>query len=211
MTTANASPSRDASANGSAPPAADVQMDRSAWMLMLRGAVAIAFGVLALAWPDLTLLLLVAMFSVYALLGGAVAIVAAFQIRRSESKWWLPLLLGIVSVVAGIYALVAPAVTALVLVLVMGANAILTGALDVAMAVRLRKVLRGEWLLVLGGIVSIVFGVLVVAFPPAGALALVWMISVYAVLSGVLLFVLGLRTRRASRELPMHRATASGR
>ncbi|MDB5856530.1 MAG: putative rane protein [Ramlibacter sp.] len=196
------------SANGSG---VAVQMDRSAWMLMLRGAVAIVFGVLAIVWPDLTLLLLVAMFAVYALLGGVVSIVAAFQIRRAESKWWLPLLLGIVSVVAGIYALVVPAVTALVLVLVMGVNAIITGALDIAIAVRLRRVLRGEWLLVLGGIVSIVFGVLVFAFPLAGALALVWMVSVYAVLSGALLFALGVRTRRASRELPMRRAPASGR
>jgi uncharacterized membrane protein HdeD (DUF308 family) len=196
------------SANGSG---VDVQMDRSAWMLMLRGAVAIVFGLLAIAWPDLTLLLLVAMFAVYALLGGVVSIVAAFQIRRAESKWWLPLLLGVVSVVAGIYALVAPAVTALVLVLVMGANAIITGALDIAIAVRLRRVLRGEWLLALGGMVSILFGVLVFAFPPAGALALVWMISVYAVLSGALLFALGVRTRRASRELPMRSTNASGR
>jgi uncharacterized membrane protein HdeD (DUF308 family) len=196
------------SANGSG---VDVQMDRSAWMLMLRGAVAIVFGLLAIAWPDLTLLLLVAMFAVYALLGGVVSIVAAFQIRRAESKWWLPLLLGVVSVVAGIYALVAPAVTALVLVLVMGANAIITGALDIAIAVRLRKVLRGEWLLALGGMVSILFGVLVFAFPPAGALALVWMISVYAVLSGALLFALGVRTRRASRELPMRSTNAGGR
>jgi uncharacterized membrane protein HdeD (DUF308 family) len=196
------------SANGSG---VDVQMDRSAWMLMLRGAVAIVFGLLAIAWPDLTLLLLVAMFAVYALLGGVVSIVAAFQIRRAESKWWLPLLLGVVSVVAGIYALVAPAVTALVLVLVMGANAIITGALDIAIAVRLRRVLRGEWLLALGGMVSILFGVLVFAFPPAGALALVWMISVYAVLSGALLFALGVRTRRASRELPMRSTNAGGR
>src|SRR4029453_17052222 len=96
--------SGNGSANDSAAPAAAMQMDRSAWMLMLRGAVAIVFGLLALAWPDLTLLLLVAMFAVYALLGGAVSIVAAFQIRRVQSKWWLPLLLGIVRRVAGLFA-----------------------------------------------------------------------------------------------------------
>jgi uncharacterized membrane protein HdeD (DUF308 family) len=172
----------------------------SAWMLMLRGAIGILFGVLAIAWPGLTLLVLVTLFAVYALLGGVVSIAGAFRIRRVESKWWLPLLLGIVSIAAGIYALVAPALTALVLVLVMGVNAIITGALDIALAVRLRKVLRWQWLLVAGGVVSILFGVLVFARPDAGALALVWMVSLYALLTGVLLFALGLRMRREARN-----------
>jgi uncharacterized membrane protein HdeD (DUF308 family) len=171
-----------------------------AWMLMLRGAIGILFGVLAIAWPGLTLLVLVTLFAVYALLGGVVSIAGAFRIRRVESKWWLPLLLGIVSIVAGIYALLAPALTTLVLVLVMGANAIITGALDIALAVRLRKVLRWQWLLVLGGVVSILFGVLVFARPDAGALALVWMVSLYALITGVLLFAQGLRMRREARN-----------
>ncbi|MCW3005354.1 MAG: putative rane protein [Conexibacter sp.] len=172
----------------------------SAWMLLLRGAIGILFGVLAIAWPGLTLLVLVMLFAVYALLGGVVSIAGAFRIRRVESKWWLPLLLGIVSIVAGIYALVAPALTTLVLVLVMGVNAIITGALDIALAVRLRKVLRSQWLLVVGGVVSILFGVLVLARPDAGAVALVWMVSLYALLTGVLLFALGLRVRREARN-----------
>ena len=106
---------------------------------MLRGAIAIAFGVLAVLWPGLTLLVLVGLFAAYALLGGIVSIAAAFRLRRTERKWWLPLLLGVISVAAGIYAVLAPSVTALVLVLVMAANAILTGVLDIAMAVRLRR------------------------------------------------------------------------
>jgi uncharacterized membrane protein HdeD (DUF308 family) len=186
------------------------QTDQSAWMLILRGAIAILFGVLAIVWPGLTLMVLVALFAAYALLGGAVSIAAAFKLRGSEPRWWLPLLLGIISVAAGIYAIVAPPVTALVLVLVMGVNAILTGALDIAIAIRLRKVLHGEWLLVLGGIVSIIFGVLVVAVPGAGALALVWLVSVYAVLSGVLLLSLGVRTLRAAREGSLRPGLAAG-
>jgi uncharacterized membrane protein HdeD (DUF308 family) len=182
----------------------------SAWMLMLRGAIAIAFGVLAVLWPGLTLLVLVGLFAAYALLGGIVSIAAAFRIRPAERKWWLPLLLGVISVAAGIYAVLAPSVTALVLVLLMAANAILTGVLDIAMAVRLRRVLRGHWLLLLGGAVSILFGVLVVAAPGAGALALVWLISFYAILTGVLLFGLGLRAWRAARREPFHPAVAAG-
>jgi uncharacterized membrane protein HdeD (DUF308 family) len=181
----------------------------SAWMLMLRGAIGIAFGVLAVLWPGLTLLVLVGLFAGYALLGGIVSIAAAFRIRRTERKWWLPLLLGIVSVAAGIYAVLAPPVTALVLVLLMAANAILTGALDIAMAVRLRRALSGHWLLLLGGVVSILFGVLVVAAPGAGALALVWLISFYAIFTGALLFGLGLRAWRAVRRQPLHRPVAA--
>jgi uncharacterized membrane protein HdeD (DUF308 family) len=167
-------------------------------MLMLRGGIAIAFGVLAVLWPGLTLLVLVGLFAGYALLGGIVSIAAAFRMRGTERRWWLPLLLGVISAAAGIYAMLAPSVTALVLVLLMGANAILTGALDIAMAVRLRRVLHGHWMLLLGGALSILFGVLVIAVPDAGALALVWLISFYAIFTGVLLFGLGWRTRRVA-------------
>jgi uncharacterized membrane protein HdeD (DUF308 family) len=135
---------------------------------------------------------------------------SAFRIRRSERNWWLPLLFGIISVAAGVCALVYPAMTALVLVLLMGANAIITGALDIALAIRLRKVLSGQWLLVLSGIVSVLFGVLVFAAPGAGALALVWLISLYAVITGVLLLSLGLRLRRAAHGGTVHAVPASG-
>jgi uncharacterized membrane protein HdeD (DUF308 family) len=185
-------------------------MDHSAWMLMLRGVIGIAFGVLAVLWPGLTLLALVALFAVYAILAGAVSIGTAFTLRKTEPRWWIPLLLGIVSVVAGVYAIAVPAITALVLVLVMGANAILTGVLDLAMAVRLRNLLRGQWMLVLGGIASIVFGILVFAAPGAGALALVWLVSLQAIVTGALLLALGLRTRRASHGDTHHHAVPAG-
>ena len=175
------------------------QRDHSAWMLLLRGVIAILFGVLAIALPGLTLVLLVGLFAAYALLSGAVSIAAGWRSRATDSKWWLALLLGIVGIAAAICAIVFPAVTALVLVLLMGANAIFTGALDIAIAMRLRRVLEGTWMLVLSGIVSIAFGALVLFFPGAGALALVWLISVYAIVTGVLLLATGLRTRRAAR------------
>ena len=179
-------------------PVADT--DHSAWMLMLRGVAALVFGVLALVWPDLTLIWFVAMFAVFALFTGGASIVAALKSRRVDRRWWLPLLLGVVSVVAGIAALVYPGLTTLVLALVMGANAIVTGALDIAIAMRLRRVLRGGWLMALSGIVSILFGVLVFAFPGAGALAMVWLISFYALATGALLLGLGWRMRRVAHE-----------
>lgn len=184
--------------------------DPSAWMLMLRGAIAIAFGVLAVLWPGLTLLALVGLFAAYALLGGVVSIATAFRMRGTEPKWWLPLLLGVISVVAGVYAILAPEVTVLVLVLLMAVNAILTGALDIAMAVRMRHAVRGHWVLLLAGALAILFGALVIAAPDAGALAVVGLISFYAILTGVMLFGLGWRMQRAARHQPLRPAAAAG-
>src|SRR3979411_2817585 len=172
---------------------------RSWWMLALRGAIAILFGILALLWPGLTLLFLVAMFAAFAVLSGAVAVVGAVKNRDSDKGWWLILLLGLISIGAGAIAVFYPDLTALALVLVMGANALITGVLDIAVAIRLRKVGRGEWLLVLTGLASIVFGVLVLMFPGAGAFALVWLISFYAVFTGTLLLTLAFRVRTWAR------------
>lgn len=165
-------------------------------MFAWRGAVALIFGVLAFLWPGLTLLWLVAMFAAYALLGGGAAIVGAVKHRQRDRGWWLILLWGVASIVAGIGAIFYPGVTALVLVLLMGANALVTGILDVAVAIRLRKVVQHEWLLILNGAAAIVFGLFVLFFPGAGALALVWLISLYAVVTGVLLLTLAWQVRK---------------
>jgi uncharacterized membrane protein HdeD (DUF308 family) len=172
---------------------------QSWWMLALRGVIAILFGILAILWPGLTLLLLVAMYAAYAIVTGVVSLIAAVKNRDSDKGWWLILLLGLISIGAGAIAVFYPDLTALALVLVMGANALITGVLDIAVAIRLRKVVRGEWLLVLTGLASIVFGVLVLMFPGAGAFALVWLISFYAVFTGTLLLTLAFRVRTWAR------------
>src|SRR4051812_40018899 len=111
---------------------------KSWWILALRGVVAIAFGVLAVTWPGLTLLTLVALFAAYALLGGAIAVIGALK-NRGKDDWSLMLLIGVVGIGAGVIALIHPSLTALMLVLVIGANALMTGVLDIALAIRLRK------------------------------------------------------------------------
>jgi uncharacterized membrane protein HdeD (DUF308 family) len=170
------------------------------WMFALRGVVALLFGILAIAWPALTLIWLVALFAAFALLSGGVSVVAAIRNRKTEDHWWLALVLGLVSLGAGVIAIIHPDLTALVLVLLMGANAIVTGILDISMAARLRKAtFRGKGLLILAGLVSLAFGILVFLFPGAGALALVWMISFYAILSGILLLAAAWRARKAER------------
>jgi uncharacterized membrane protein HdeD (DUF308 family) len=185
-------------------------LKKSWWMLALRGAAAILFGVLAIMWPDITLLVLVAFFAVYAFITAGASIYAGIRNRKTDKGWWLLLLLGLVAFASGVLSLIFPAITALVLVLLMGANALVTGILDIAIALRLRKALRGEWLLVLAGIVSVAFGLLVMAFPGAGALALVWMISFYAVLSGVLLLALAIRMHASASTASGTGTTGSG-
>lgn len=173
----------------------DDLLSRSWWMLALRGVLALAFGILALIWPSLTLAALVALFAAYALISGVVSILGAIKNRKADREWWLILILGLVSVAAGVISIIQPALTALVLVLVMGANALVTGVLDIAVAIRLRKTIEGEWLLIAAGIASIIFGIVVFLFPGAGALALVWLISAYAIATGILLLGLAFRAR----------------
>jgi uncharacterized membrane protein HdeD (DUF308 family) len=177
----------------------DKLFSRLWWVLALRGAAALLFGVLALIWPEITLLFLVALFAVYALLAGGVSVAGAIQNRKSAEDWWLVLLLGVVSLAAGVIAILHPALTALVLVLLMGANALVTGVLDIVMAIRLRKVIEGEWLLIAAGILSMAFGVLVFLFPGAGALALVWLIGAHAILIGLLFLAVAFRLRASVR------------
>jgi uncharacterized membrane protein HdeD (DUF308 family) len=172
---------------------------RAWWVPALRGVLGIAFAVLAIAWPGLTLLSLVALFAAYAILAGVASLAGALRHRAGGDIRWDAVILGLVSIGAGLVAAYHPAATALVLVLIMGANALVVGVLDILAAIRLRKAIAGEWLLALAGLASVVFGALVFARPGAGALALVWLVSLYAFVTGALLLGLGLRMRTLGR------------
>ena len=173
---------------------------RSWWLLGLRGAIAVLFGVAAIAWPAITLATLAALFTAFALLAGAVWIFGAIRHRKADPRWWVLLLLGAFSVGAGIIAALNPVLTTVALILLMGANALVSGMLDIVVAVRVRKYMKGELLLVLSGIASIAFGLIVLLFPTgAGALALAWMTGFYAIVTGALLLALALQVRSWSR------------
>ena len=180
----------------------DQLLSRSWWMLALHGALALLFGILALIWPGITLLVLVSLFAAFALLVGAVTVAGALRNRTMDRGWWLMLLLGIVSLAVGVIAVFQPGATLFALVLLMAANAVVGGAIEIAVAIRLRKQIRHEWLLILAGVVSVAFGVLVVLFPPAGALALAFFVSFYAVTTGILLLLLAFRARRWQKDTP---------
>ena len=124
----------------------DELLGRAWWMLILRGTVALLFGILALFLPGLTLLLLITLFSAYAIVGGIVAILAAIRYRATHGGWWVPLLFGICSIGAGVIAVLVPGITTLVLVAVIGANAMITGVFDLIAATRLHRRLRNAWI-----------------------------------------------------------------
>ena len=189
----------------------DDLLRNSWWMLALRGVLAITFGVLALIWPGATLLVMVAFFAAWALIGGVASVVAAVKNRTADKGWWLVLLLGIVSIAAGVIAVLNPGITILVLVLLMGANALVTGVLEIVIAIRLRRTIEHEWMLALAGVVSVLFGLLVFLFPVAGAFAMVWLISFYATLTGVLLLALAFRARKWTEDTGYKPKDTAGR
>jgi uncharacterized membrane protein HdeD (DUF308 family) len=172
------------------------------WAFVIRGVLAVLFGILTFFWPQITLLSLVWLFGAYAIADGVLNIIAAFRRDRPDhAPWWALLIMGILGVIAGIIAFVLPNITALALLYVIAGWAFATGVLAIVAAVRLRKQIEGEWLLALSGVLSIIFGVLVAIFPRAGALALVLWIGAFAFVLGILLIVLGFRLRTLMRRV----------
>ena len=165
------------------------------WSLVLRGLVAILLGIITLASPGITLGALVILFGAYSLIDGIFNIVGAFRASRAHERWGALVFEGIFGIVAGVLTFAWPAITTLALVFIVAAWAIVTGIFEIAAAVKLRKYIKGEWLLILGGIASVVFGVLLLLSPLAGALVLAIWLGVYALIFGGMLVGLGLRLR----------------
>jgi uncharacterized membrane protein HdeD (DUF308 family) len=162
------------------------------WALLLRGVAAVLFGLAALFWPDETLWVLIVFFGAYALVAGVFTIAAGIA---DSTRRWLLLTEGALGVVAGLIAFFWPGLTALVLLYVIAAWAIFTGVLEIMSAISLRREIDNEWMMILGGALSVLFGVLLAILPGVGLLSLTWLIGIYALIFGVAFIILGFRVR----------------
>jgi uncharacterized membrane protein HdeD (DUF308 family) len=169
---------------------------RNWWALALRGLLAIVFGLIALLAPGLTLVALVIVFGAYALVDGVFGVVAAVRAAEAHHRWIWLLVEGLAGVAAGIITFVWPGITAVALLYLIAVWALVTGVLELIAGVHLRGHLASEWMLLLGGAASIVFGILLIVHPFVGALAVLWLIGIYAIVFGVLLLLLAFRLRR---------------
>ena len=160
------------------------------WMLLLRGILAVLFGIVSFAWPGPMILVLTTVFAVYAFIDGVLALAAGLH-----GRWPFLIGLGIIGIIAGLVAFFFPSVAVLTFLFIIGAWAIIRGAAEIATAVQLRNVIANEWSLIMGGILSVLFGVLLLARPHVGALSVLWIIGTYAVIIGVLLVIHSFRVK----------------
>ena len=176
-------------------------LSRNWWALLVRGLIAIVFGVWIWFQPGISLAALVLLFGAYILADGILGVWTAIAGRADHEDWWVMLLWGLVGIGVGVLTFLAPAITALALLFYIAIWAIGTGVLEIVVAIRLRKEIKNEWLLILGGIASVAFGIILVAQPAAGALGVLWLIATYAVIFGIILVVLAFKARSFAQRL----------
>ncbi|MBI3943919.1 MAG: HdeD family acid-resistance protein [Chloroflexi bacterium] len=177
------------------------QMARNWWSVAIRGVLAVIFGLLVLFFPIAAIATLVLLFGAYALIDGLLAIYMAITRRSENERWWVMLLEGLAGVIAGILTFIWPAITGLVLLYLIAAWALITGIIEIIAAIQLRKEIENELWLALGGVASVIFGIVAFISPGAGALAVTWLIGVYAIIFGIALILLGFRLRNMSATM----------
>lgn len=160
------------------------------WVLLLRGLLAIVFGLLTFARPGITIVVLVLFWGAYALVDGIFEVIAGVR-----AKWGSLVFLGILGIGAGIVTFMWPGMTAIVLLYIIAFWAIVAGIMQIAAAIRLRKEIEGEWLWILSGVCTVLLGVLLIARPGAGAVSLVWLIASFAIAWGILLVILAFKLK----------------
>jgi uncharacterized membrane protein HdeD (DUF308 family) len=176
------------------------------WAIVLRGVCAVLFGVSAFVWPGITLAVLILLYGAYALIEGVLAVAWALVGRHPGSFPWGVLLAGLAGVVVGVLTFFYPGLTALALLYLIAAWAIVRGVFEIIAAIHLRKELENEWLLALSGLLSVVLGVFLIMAPGAGALAVLWWIGAFAIVFGVLTIILGFRLKGVKDRLVHRRA-----
>lgn len=170
-------------------------LKRHWWVPVIRGIAAIAFGIIAFTHPVMAVATLVLFFGAWVLVDGIFRVAGAISHRASDSDWGFNLIVGILGIIIGLLTFHAPAITALALVIYIAAWAFMTGATEIALAIKLRREIKGEWFLILMGLLSIVFAVFLLWNPLAGAATLIWIIAWYAVIFGIVAIIFGFRLR----------------
>jgi uncharacterized membrane protein HdeD (DUF308 family) len=170
-------------------------LKRHWWLPVLRGVAAIIFGIIAFTHPLMAAVTLVWFFGAWVLIDGIFRVVGAIGHHASDSDWGFNLIIGILGIIVGLLTFHAPAITALALVVYIAAWALMIGATEIALAIKMRREIKGEWFLILMGLASIIFAGLLLWNPLAGAAALIWIVAWYAVIMGVLAIIFGFRLR----------------
>ncbi|MDY6867852.1 MAG: HdeD family acid-resistance protein [Chloroflexota bacterium] len=173
---------------------------RNWWVFLVRGLLAVIFGVLALIWPEITLITLMILFGIFVLMEGILNLVIGVATSDTNRRWWVTLIEGILDIVIAILTFVWPDITAVVLLYFIAAWALLSGVLEIILAIRIRQMIEREWAMILGGILSIIFSVLLFVFPSEGAISLLMLIGIYSIIIGILFVILGFRIRKFGRE-----------
>ena len=176
------------------------QLASNWWALALRGCLSILVGILALTKPGVTLTAIVLLIAAYMFVDGVFAIMAALRGIRAGDRWGWMLVEGILGIVAGIIVFRTPATGALVLLWLVAFWAITHGIAEIAAGIKLRKIIEGEWMLILAGVLALVLGFYIASRPQAGVLLLATWLGAYAIFSGILLMMLAFRIRKWSHE-----------
>lgn len=174
---------------------------RAWWTFIVRGIIAIIFGIVAFFAPVVGAAFLVGLFAAWAIIDGITALIGGWQRRERDGDWWLNLIEGIAGLAAGVLALIFPVLAAGVLVILIAAWAVVTGIFEIIAAIGLRKQIDNEIWLGLAGLASIIFGVIAFLFPGAGVLAIVWVMAAYAIIFGIFMLVLGWRLRGVNERI----------
>jgi uncharacterized membrane protein HdeD (DUF308 family) len=170
------------------------------WVFALRGLFALVFGVLALVWPEITLISLVTMFGVFVLLDGILDLVAGFASTSTNKRWWVMILEGLLDIGVAMLTFFWPNITAVVLLYLIAAWSVIMGIMEIIAAIQIRKEIEDEWRMILSGAISVLFGIVLFIYPGASAISMVWLIGVFAIFFGVLLILLAFRLRKLGRE-----------
>jgi uncharacterized membrane protein HdeD (DUF308 family) len=167
------------------------ELARTWWVYLIRGVCAILFGLVAIVWPGITLFVLVAVFGAYAIVNGVFEL---FSSGRGGSRGWA-IFSGVGSILIGLLVLFWPGITALILLLLIASWAVVVGILEIVAAIMLRRVVEGEWMFLVSGVLAVLFGIVLFLWPATGALAIAWLIGAMALVYGISLLALAFRMR----------------